>query len=138
MNLIKVTIAILFPWVSIYLGDLIYGSSHLISHPPCEKVYLGCFKINFASFALKGLLCGSVIGIISTSKTIWSSGIVSGLFLLVFLSIRLSGMHFESFIYLLGSPYYWLELPIPFIFFSYLGFVIARHVKRKVNISLGK
>ena len=134
MSALKVIYLILIPWLSLFVGDYIYGSSHFIFHHPCEKTFLGYQDLNFISFAIKGLICGSLACVVSRGKWEKLAFNLSIFSLLTIYTLRLIGGHqiLES----LFDYYFWSTLIIPFCLFTFISIKLVSLVKSSYNKAL--
>lgn len=125
----KYLFVIIAPLIAFLAGDFLYGSSHLISHHPCEQHYLGCLKVDFLSFALKGVLAGLPVGIfINSKKQVIVFACVSTL-LISLATLRAASLQME---YLL-DPYLIIGLPLPYVLLSMIGYFLGRFLAKKIK-----
>ncbi len=127
LSTMKVIYLILLPWFSFFIGDYIYGSSHLMFHHLCEKTFLGCQELNFVSFAIKGLVCGSLACIVSRDK--WEK-VAFNLSIFSLLTIYTLGLICgHKILESLLDDYYWFTLITPFCLFTLISIKLIILIK---------
>ncbi|WP_444888237.1 hypothetical protein [Microbulbifer sp. JMSA008] len=132
MTYIKYLFVTLFPWLAFFVGDMIYGSSHVMFHHPCEQSEYGCWPIDSTSFAIKGALFGIFIGLANLTSSQLKISLVSALVLLALITVRLGAVQMEGILSVVLGGYYWLSLFVPLLFSAVFFYLGSKYVSGKL------
>lgn len=129
MIYLKSIVVLLLPLLAFEVGEILYSSSQLFNHHPCNEAYLGCFKLDILSFGLKGLLFGVTLAFVPKLGNLAYLAVLSSCVFSVFLVLRLSAFSGAEII---NDYLFVLSVPVSFLLVSYLSYVASRKIANQL------